>query len=86
MGITTAGADFVKTDAELFTKFIHCIGGVEYIYDISSGKNLELSSVKSRHRVAECKLVLSAALAESKINVAVTVRPRSGNIRCFLGP
>ena len=37
----------------------------------------------ARHRLAKCKLVLSAALAESEFRVSVTVRSRSGNTRCF---
>ena len=52
MGISTDGGDICKSDAEIFTNFLHVVHDREYMFDISTGANKELQTLTSRNRLA----------------------------------
>ena len=83
MGVTEASDDLIKTDAEVFSKFIHIVDGITYHYDTATGKNIEFEHLQARHRTATCNLRLGPTMADTTFHATVVVRPRAGNVRMF---
>ena len=67
MGIATTGDDVIKTDAELFTKFVHVVNGQRYLFDITTGSNKEIQALASRSRSARPTPTIPNASERSSI-------------------
>ena len=65
-GVMEDGAYVMKTDAELLTKYMHEMKGVEYLYDPSLGKNSVMSTLMARHTLARVTMRIGASSAENR--------------------